>query len=119
MKSLPFASPWDVGDQFTIHTRLLARVETIVGEHSVHQPKSPIAYNPQARTRDGGIQRRIAERPLDAIEQFGRSQFDAVIIAHSVEPELRNKLSKRLRELQPKVPIAFVRPEPKRSRSRT
>jgi formate dehydrogenase maturation protein FdhE len=24
---LPFTSPWDVGDQFTIHTRLLARAE--------------------------------------------------------------------------------------------
>src|SRR5581483_222873 len=48
------------------------------------------------------------KKPLDAIEQFGRSQFDAVIIGCSVQPELRNKLIRRLRELKPNLPIVFA-----------
>jgi hypothetical protein len=34
----------------------------------------------------------ITERHTDAITQFARSQFDAVIIGHSVERELRKRL---------------------------
>jgi len=48
------------------------------------------------------------KEPLDGIEHFARSQFDAVIIGHSVEPALRTQLIERLRQLQHTVPIVFV-----------
>ena len=44
----------------------------------------------------------------DAIVQFARSQFDAVIIGQSVEAELRKRLIETLHNLQPKVPIVFA-----------
>ncbi len=37
-----------------------------------------------------------------------QEQFDAVIIGHSVEPELRKQLIAAIREAIPSVPIAFV-----------
>jgi DNA-binding NtrC family response regulator len=48
------------------------------------------------------------KNPSDAILQFARSRFEAVIIGHSVEAELRSSLIEHLRELQPKVPIVFA-----------
>jgi hypothetical protein len=48
------------------------------------------------------------KEPLDAIAQFAWSQFDAVVIGHSVEPELRKRLIGALCDLQPKVPILFA-----------
>jgi len=45
----------------------------------------------------------------DAVTQFARSQFDAVIIGCSVEIELRKRLIGSLRNLQPKVPIVYAR----------
>jgi DNA-binding response OmpR family regulator len=46
--------------------------------------------------------------PLDAIAQFARSRFDAVIIGHSVEIDLRMDLIEGLHELRSKVPILFA-----------
>ena len=50
------------------------------------------------------------KEPLDAIAQFARSPFDAVVIGHSVEPELRQRLIGGLRALAPRVPIVFAHP---------
>jgi DNA-binding response OmpR family regulator len=46
--------------------------------------------------------------PRDAIAQYARSPFDAVIIGHSVEAELRKQLIEGLRQMKPSVSIVFV-----------
>ncbi len=48
---------------------------------------------------------RSPEQTLLLLEQ---EQFDAVIIGHSVEPELRRPLIASIREANPGLPIAFV-----------
>jgi len=42
------------------------------------------------------------------VTQFAQSHFDAVIIGHSVEAELRKQLIEGLRRLSPNVCIIFV-----------
>lgn len=46
--------------------------------------------------------------PRDAVAQFARSHFDAVIIGHSVEADLRKSLIEGLRRLKASVCIVFV-----------
>jgi len=46
--------------------------------------------------------------PQDATLLFSQEPFEAVIIGHSVEPELRKGLIKALRGMAPNIPILFV-----------
>jgi len=47
-------------------------------------------------------------KPEDTAELLARSQFDAVIIGHSVAPEIRASIIGTARKIAPRVPIIFV-----------
>ncbi len=46
--------------------------------------------------------------PKEAVLLALQKSFDAVVVGHSVEHELRLSLIRRLRHLKPDVPIVFV-----------
>lgn len=46
--------------------------------------------------------------PLEAPLIIAQQHIDAVVIGHSVEPQTRTELIRRIREAQPRMPIYFV-----------
>ncbi len=47
-------------------------------------------------------------QPNEALPLMAQQSFDAVIIGHSVEPEIRRVLIPAVRRLRPEIPIVFV-----------
>jgi len=51
-------------------------------------------------------------KPEDAPELLARSHFDAVVIGHSLPPEVRAGIIRAARKIAPTVPVIFVYVEP-------
>ncbi len=50
----------------------------------------------------------VPREPREAVFLALLHSFDAVVVGHSVEPETREHLIRRLRDLKPGAPIIFV-----------
>jgi DNA-binding response OmpR family regulator len=46
--------------------------------------------------------------PNEAVLLLSQERFDAVVVGHSVEPEIRRILIRAVRNLRPNIPIVFV-----------
>ena len=51
-------------------------------------------------------------RPEDTAALLARSHFDAVVIGHSLAPEIRASIIQASRQIAPQVPVIFVYVEP-------